>query len=278
MAAPLSFAFSHAFARGVPPADYLRFGERGFTVHPERVVPHDGGQFSRFLLFDDGKYLEFIDIPDRAVFEAMLASRRRLPHSTALSFKIEGAAEPFFQEMRAAFPDRGAIFEHKNHSRQKGGSPERLPGWNFIRFEKPLLEGAEIWCTEVEPRPGPKPGPSPASHPNGATRVLGAVLATNPSEGLSALERLTGRGAPQGILTLDDGTRLWGAAQHPALAEAFAGNTAAVKAVVVEAKDLSFFAERSGAKERIEFSGGEAAVLRGPAGAFDFLVVGAPAS
>jgi hypothetical protein len=239
------------------------------------VVPHDGGQFSRFLLFDDGKYLEFIDIPDRAVFDAMLASRGRLPHATALSFKIEGAVEPFFQEMRAAFPGHGAIFEHKNPPQQMEGASERLPGWNFIRFEKPLIPDAEIWCTEVEPRPGPKPKPAAASHPNGASRVLGVVLGTNPSDGLSALERLTGRSARDGVLTLDDGTRLWGAAQHPALAASFDGNRAALKAVVLEAEDLAAFKERSGAKERIEFSGRDATVLRGPDGAFDILVVGA---
>lgn len=96
------FGYDHAFSRWIPKKDYDRFGDLGFSINSEHVVEHEGGQFCRFLAFNERKYLEFVDIQDDDVFFAS-EKKNGQPNSTGISLNVNYNLKEFYNEKKNFF-------------------------------------------------------------------------------------------------------------------------------------------------------------------------------
>lgn len=112
----------------------------GFTLD-KSIMEHPGKAFCRFIMFKGENstnrfYPEFVTIGRDGL------------HFTnpGLSFGHETNLEKFYQKINKKF---SATFSHKNYEWKKNNK-DQLPGWNFIKFEKPIIKKINTWFTEYE--------------------------------------------------------------------------------------------------------------------------------
>lgn len=140
----------------------------GFTLD-SREVEHPGDLFCRFIqLIDISKnkfhYLEFVHC----------SKKRKKDQMPGLSLRTNGKLHTHYLKLRKTIPQ--ADFVHKNYD-WKINQIDKLPGWNFLVFKKPILKDIYLWFTEYEPSPHrPKYKTMKKKHKNTVQSLYGIEL------------------------------------------------------------------------------------------------------
>lgn len=216
----------------------------GFTLVPT-TTEHPGRHFCRFIKFPapettrKAQYLEFV-----------WGKARRVRHG-GYCFGSSGKLERYQKKLERDGRYKSKL-QHKNYDWKKDNK-SRLPGWNFLTFQKLGLPGVNPWFTEYEPRPGQKPLPPPR-HKNGAKRIHAFVFEVNP-KGERFFAYILGR------RILGEKARLGGVTLYFRK-----GKRTRIEAVAVEMRSLPAFLKRYGAKAdgEGEFFGRRAVRIENP--------------
>jgi hypothetical protein len=135
----------------------------GFSLS-ERISDHPDSK-TRFIHFNNGKYLEFVKltVPVKSWW-----------YLSGLSFGVNEslkkfAATPRFKRFK---PD----YYHRNYNWRENNT-DYLPGWNFLGFRKMSFRTFHPWLTEYEK--GRSKVPTKVSHPNGVNEFHGHLFSIN---------------------------------------------------------------------------------------------------
>lgn len=169
-------SFDHCFVRRFSRKKYQALDRFGFNTNVDYCVEHEGRQFCRFIKIKNS-YLEFIDIPNYRFFLTVLRKNNELPCGTGISFRLDSSLRYRYKMLKEGFVKYGIKFIHKNYEWKKD-SKSKLPGWNFLTFEREIIEGMNIWFTEYEDTPARKRRQSVlrTDHSNKVTDVCGLII------------------------------------------------------------------------------------------------------
>ncbi len=151
------------------------------------MVEHPGGLQCRFIRVEKGAYLEFCQITDWQQYKVFSESDSGKSLSEkellvpGLSLRSNSGLKDFYTELKNK--NFEVEFEHKNYDWLKDQLPEykdrpiRL-GWNFVTFEKPLIDTVFAWITEYERDPNKKKASveKKLTHENTVTNFVGFIF------------------------------------------------------------------------------------------------------
>jgi hypothetical protein len=140
----------------------------------------------RFVEFDAGPALEFIQVTDRLDYEAFVPVGMR-PYCPGISL-VEGAGSPeALEAYERGFADLNPYRLHVAYDDVAGPAG---PGWHYLNFGVPPVRDTFIWLTAFDP---PQPVHRPAvAQANGVRGVVGLEFDL-PASGLAGLSRLAGQ-------------------------------------------------------------------------------------
>lgn len=178
----LKVDFDHAYTMDLNHKIWKELGKCGFTLDPQ-CTEHPGKAFCRFIMFVDGKTRE------RVCLEFVHQKSAGKGGTPGLSFQAPEGLEKFYKRVKkkSKIP---LVFSHKNYEWKKD-SVSRLPGWNFMGFEKNPIKEFFPWFTEFEFSKKRKK-PKFVKHKNGIYKIRGAVVGLN-AKGQRSLEFLLGQ-------------------------------------------------------------------------------------
>jgi hypothetical protein len=216
-------------------------------------VEHPGKLFCRFIGFASSNprevsYLEFISLG---------AGGDTLPQP-GISLGQTADLESFYKKLLKTWGSP-LEFKHKNYD-WKRDNESRLPGWNFLSFKNLGFRGFYPWMTEYERRTKKRRAP-PKTHPNGVTRIHGAVFRVNKT-GRKFFEKLIGQDAGNQIKLVGDTTLYLKS-----------GRWNGFDQVILECKSLERFSKRYGVGKKTVFQGRPAILLKNPAKMWDILLI-----
>lgn len=240
--------FDHCFTLDPNYKMMKRLEKCGFVLE-KQTVEHPGKIFSRFIMLGApnsvrGKhYLEFIHVKSGG-------EKMSWP---GISFGFEKDLAKFHRQIQKRMPK--AKFFHKNYDWKKD-SESRLPGWNFIDFQKLKFTGFFPFMTEYEPHKKRKKTPPP-KHANGVTAVHALIFDVNP-EGKKFVKALMGK---QKKMSCDTALIL-----NPA-------KRTRLRQVVLRCKNLPKFIATYKVDKEIEWHNRPAALIRNPTKMWDVIII-----
>ena len=168
-------AVSHIFGHGFDRRQLARLEELGFELRPE-ARSFSGAQICRFIDFTEGPGLEIIEVEDTDVYLES-APEGMIPYCPGVSLTVPGEPSVAIEEYSLAF----RVFEpyalHVNYDASTSGDG---PGWNYLNFAKPVVQGTFVWLTFFdEPKPQ-RYAAGVKSHPNTVRGVSGMVFDLEP--------------------------------------------------------------------------------------------------
>ena len=189
---------------------------------------------------------------------------------TGLSFRANEPLEGYFKTCEKRLTHLEPIFIHRNYS-WKTNSEDRLPGWNYLNFEKRVLPKTEFWITEFQNREvGNKVRTGVnlfREHPNTANTLVGVVFR---QEGVAPLLQILGAepntqrvilGA-HGVTLYFDGDDI--------LPEVKEGS---VQALILQADDRNEFSRVSGLEPTLRVTDADAFHIKRVPYKFDILII-----
>ncbi|HZF80582.1 MAG TPA: hypothetical protein VEZ89_12415 [Rubrivivax sp.] len=252
--------FDHCYQKVTRLSDYERFESLGFTLLAGSAE-HPYSLLSRILFFGSPEVsvngaihcLEFCWIRD---VEGELAYAKKSNPSAqerdlfmpGFSLRSPTSLEATFELQKARWSAFRPSLSHRNYDWTEGGEGRRA-GWNFLDFETPVVPGVVVWATEYEASPA-REGKrlerlAMPSHRNGVNAILGFVFDVSDQE-KAALSILTGAQWLEGVLTLQDGPKIFNQRERPEFAGLLETKTSPFKAVILGCASLSRFSEVSG--------------------------------
>ena len=214
----MKIGFDHCYMTDQEHSLHSRLKEKIFA-NSGREVEHPGTQFCRFFMTSNSaaisasklQYLELIDIRDWQAFLKVKGHEQytdgRWP---GLSFTVDCGLEDFYNAQKDNLEEFGPTFYHKNFAWKKD-SVNRLPGWNFLTFDKDPIEHLYIWFTEYETDPSKQDHITELNnnciHPSSIASVREFVFDLN-QEQKKCLEKILARPCENGTFLLDDGIKI----------------------------------------------------------------------
>ncbi len=239
----------NVYGHGFDVAEVHRLERVGFSLRPE-IGHYAGSQILRFIDFERGPPLEFVELGNAKEYEAFVP-KGMSPYSPGVNLLLPPGSPGAITHFREEFTNLRPYSHHVNYD---GSSDPGKPGWAYLNFEVPVLPGIFLWLTHRE-EPQPVTERS-AKHANGATGVRGLLLDVEAKE-LTMLAHLVGGNVTRGILEVG-GLSFWTRGSVTD-APAIRGKRFPLAAVVVEANGLDTqLAERQGARQ-VSFLGQPAA-------------------
>src|SRR5262245_34025063 len=102
------FEFDHTYTFKITLENYESFKKFGFSVRPNATMEHPGSQFCRFLIFENQRYLEFIEVKDEGkYFQEVVEKEDVPPYTPGFSFRAKQPMRDIFQECREEFKPFG---------------------------------------------------------------------------------------------------------------------------------------------------------------------------
>lgn len=250
----MRFGFDHAFNKVNSADSYFDLATRGFTLD-SRVVEHPGS-VNRFIMFSGGHALRPQYLEYSRVNEKSLAPR--------LSLNTDSSLEEIFKEKQPTFKKFEIEFIHRNYD-WTTDKAKRLPGWNFLNFQKDIVPGVGVWVTEYEPSGRADSKRQNITHKNTAFEIAGMLWSVSPDE-VRNFELLTGKKAKNREIELDDGTKIW-------LDAAMTGKSHNFSAMVLRCHSLDDFIEYARPDETSNLFGQKAAVIKQSPNCWDIMAI-----
>lgn len=173
----------------------------GFTIRPE-PSRYDGAQLCRFLDFEEGPSLEFVDVEDAKAYLDFVPLGMK-PYAPGISLVIPDWADRDFPYFQKRFAELRPYRLHVNYD---GTRARGRPGWNYLNFSLPVIRDTFVWLTQCdEPRPRKPPIPP---HANGARGVRGLVFDLDAKQ-LARLAAVVETDVVHGAVDVD-GVFVWG--------------------------------------------------------------------
>ena len=252
--------FDHCYQKITALNDYERFESLGFTLLAGSAE-HPYSLLSRILFFGSHEVsvngaihcLEFCWIRD---VEGELAYEKKSnPNAQETDLFVPGfslrsptSLEETYETQKARWSEFEPAMSHRDYDWTEGGEGRR-PGWNFLDFGTPVVPGVVVWATEYEASPAREVKRlerlAQPPHRNGVNAILGFVFDVSEKE-KSALSLVTGTPWHGGVLTLQDGPKIFALRERPEFAGLFETKTSPFKAVILGCPSLSRFTEVSG--------------------------------
>ena len=252
--------FDHCYQKVTAPGDFERFEGLGFTLCPGSAE-HPYSLLSRILYFGSPEIaingpihcLEFCRIRD---LEGELAyARKTNPAAGERDLFVPGFSLRSATSLEACAASRQTQWaalrpraQHRNYDWTQGGD-DRRPGWNFLHFDAPVVPGVEVWLTEYQASPQREQARIDRlglpKHRNGVDAIRGFVFDLV-DEAKATLSLLTESAWRDGVLTMQDGMKIFAESERPEFAGLFAAKTSPFKAVILECPSLARFCEVSG--------------------------------
>lgn len=268
--------FDHCYQKLDTSEQYFALADRGFSLVSD-MTEHSGRQLCRFLRFEPrnpaivsrAQYLEFIELAD---FEALRAT---YPKGTAdvvlrepgFSLAARFRLEEVYRSNLAAFERFQPRYSHKNYAWKQDDRSE-LPGWNFLEFSKPIINGMNVWCTEYEPNPDRATPQKVEPHANSANEIRGFIWNLS-SKDAAAFALLSDSKVVDNRISLLDGSTIF-------LDQTFASTDkkrTTFSAVVLGCADWDMFCREAKPDKVIVWQNQKAALIElGPTG-WDIVVV-----
>jgi hypothetical protein len=268
--------FDHCYQKLDASEPYFALAERGFSLSSD-MTEHPGRQLCRFIRFNRSalstlsrpQYLEFVELAD---FEAL---RSTYPKDTTedvlrepgFSLAADKRLEEVYRFNFAAFEKFQPTYSHKNYA-WKHDDKSELPGWNFLEFAKPIVNGMNVWCTEYEPNPNRQVAQKVEPHANTANQIRGFIWNVSPHEA-AAFAQLSDSQVVDNKMNLADGSTIF-------LDQNFGGankKQTSFSAVILGCSDWDMFCREAKPDKIIDWQNQKAAVIEfGPTG-WDIVVV-----
>jgi hypothetical protein len=155
-----------------------------------------GSQLCRFVDFEKGPCLEFIEAEDDKAYLDFVPDGMT-PYCPGISLAL-------FQESETTIGDYEREFHHllpyTLHVSYDGSADPARPGWNYLNFAIPVVADTFIWLTEYdEPRPVKE---YVISHPNTVKGIVGIVFDLD-VENLQQLAQLVKGDITEGSFKID---------------------------------------------------------------------------
>ncbi len=278
--------FDHCYQVNPKAGIFHSLKDRGFNLD-DHIVEHPGGMLCRFIRFknrmpNDQKhdqkhdqrpyqYLEFVEVTDTA---QLLATYPKGTHEAEIlepGFSLishENLAS-VYESQREPLNLFEPKFEHKNYD-WKNDDKSPLPGWNYLTFDKPLLPGVHVWCTEYEPRPSRSLAENDLIHPNSVETIFGFIW-TIPFEAAQAVATFTSADIKSNgdEMSFEDGSKILFEANSSLLKK----NTTPFAAVVLCCSDWRTFCAHAKPDKFIEWRGQRAGLIQLDKNGWDILVI-----
>ena len=250
--------FGHGYQRD----DQSRLRQAGFKFRSQGTN-FAGAQFLRHIDFLRCPYLELIEVRDHQVYEHFVP-RGMVPYSPGINLTMDENGGTGIVSLQKKFSAWEPYILHENY---EGGEHERMPGWNYLNFRKPILPGTYLWLTEYE-KPYPATPPKTA-HPNTVTGVSGLLFDLSPHQ-LKGLSRLTGQPVQEGELTL--GGISFYSRESVLLEDGLPESEFPLAAVLLQADNLDFFQPDKTPGEQTILRGKPALWIQNPPQCWDLII------
>ncbi len=217
----------------------------GFILNP-KSREHPGSLLCHFVFIGppaithQPRYLEFCQIRDRQAYVDEQKTDENFDMKNidqrliikGLSFGYTADFRDYVKILNEQSPQVKSDYSHKNFN-WKENSTDHLPGWGFIEFPRaPLQQDLYIWFTHRDQTTDPY---SEEQHPNGARKIVGAVIDLSSEPEIRFLESVTLKKFVGARLQLEDGFQIF---NFDRLGESekklFAKEQATYKAVLIE--------------------------------------------
>lgn len=163
------FTISNVYGHGFAGPEVEAIERAGFTMRSV-VSRYPGSQVCRFIDFEDGPSLEFVEVEDDKAYLDFVPNGMK-PYAPGISVAIEEFAERDLGDFERKFADLAPYRLHWNYD---GTETPGKPGWSYLNFSRPILRDTFLWLTQLDlPRP---PRRVPAEHPNGVVGVRALVF------------------------------------------------------------------------------------------------------
>ena len=248
-------------------SDFLE--DKGFTIATELDIEHSEETFCRFIRlrppcesknYPKDRFLEYCFKKD---FHTQIAG-----FSTASASSLDD----YFSKIKNRFPENGIQLTHKNYEWQEIN--KRLPGWNFIMFQRNIYNAINIWVTEFEDRPNLfTPGTRLHNfmpHPNTCEKIHAILLRKHTQLDITKLELLFDTRFQNNCLTLEDGIKIV-LVSADELPKVFSKKTHSFVSVILSCTDIKKFKSHAG-KNTITFNGENFFHIEQPTHCWDILV------
>lgn len=225
------------YGHGFDPAHRAALEDLGFTLRPQ-TSNYAGSQLCTFIDFPVGPALELVDVTDHSDYESFVPAGMA-PYCPGINLIVPGGSPASLDSYARALADHEP---YRLKVAYADGAGADAPGWQYLNFAHPLVDGTFIWLTAFD---DPKPEPTRIpQHANGVEGVVGLVFDLDP-DALSCLARLSGQ--PFAGATLNVGT----VAMLAAGADAQRARRFPLSAVVLKARSLGSFQALDGARETL---------------------------
>lgn len=245
------------YGHGFDPPHRAALEDLGFTLRPQ-TSNYAGSQLCSFIDFRVGPALELVEVTDRSDYESFVPPGMA-PYCPGISLVVPGGSPASVDSYASALADHEP---YRLKVAYAGGAAADAPGWHYLNFGRPLVDGTFIWLTAFD---DPKPEPTRIRHhANGVQGVIGLVFDLDP-DALGRLARLSGQ--PIAGATLNVGA----VAMLAAGADGQRARRFPLSAVVLKAHSLDSFKEARDVQQT-RFMGGAALRVETNPLAWDLLI------
>lgn len=272
--------FDHCYRSIVGDSVYKALQGRGFLLNPEPII-HPGRLKCQFLHFRSpvGKfsYLEFL-FKDETLQPA--GPEEELIHA-GFALKIDKDLGEVFSVFKRDFEWLKPKFEHRNYDRAAAEN-QRLPGWNFLTFERQPIDDIEVWIIEYEPRPSLSEEDlnerrsralALCDHPNSARSILGFIWDGRKTSDLGNFAKLSFSESADRSLRLEGGTSIRLVEEDAAERRYFQDKAGTFLAVVIGVESLETFVREANPDDMVEIFGMRGARIRFGGDSWDIVAV-----
>lgn len=255
--------------------------ERGFTQDTQ-IAFHPGQHACEFIYVPkpnlQSAILEICSI-DPTQPKDEIKEDVPTPPSIEWSLRVDENLSAYVEAQQSHWTAFGPVLTHKNYD-WATNSRDRLPGWNFLEFNKVPIKGINLAFTEYEPKSNNPPVNHKARqeryswryHPNGVQVFLGALMVTSDPSEREAFESISGAKRRGDCSYLADGTWVQWIKSDSPLAQKFKDKLYPMRALVMGG-DPKRFAETAKPDDTVDLNGRPAARIRLVKEAWDILVI-----
>lgn len=171
--------FDHAYTYLQTADQYKALGDLGFLIDFDYLIKHPGSLVCRFILFESGRYLEFVMVEDWSEYfrrEGNVLNEEGKP-VPGMSGRTNSGLKKLVPQFRELFPANRIDYIHRNYKWAEDISEAGL-GWNFLTLGRPIVKNFYLWHTEYERDPSYTPRPS-GNHPNSLNKIVGFAMIFN---------------------------------------------------------------------------------------------------
>lgn len=164
-----NLAIGNIFGHGFNADKVSELERAGFAIRPQ-VSHYAGSQIMRFIDFERGPPLEFIEVANEQAYRDFVPKGME-PYCPGISLLVpEGSTRTL-----AVFEEQFARLQpYRLHVNYDGTNDPGKPGWNYLNFGIPVVRGVFIWLTQLDqPRPVTT---HRVNHPNRATGIRGLAF------------------------------------------------------------------------------------------------------